>query len=133
MTEEPIAVHRDRLNKLGKLRRPGTGLLIAFLLVLMIIVGVGNLWATYAYVSSFKSQLASQQRVATAAGQVVEQKLCTTFGNLAALQPPKGSQGTNPSRAYEQKLHAILAGVSDDINCPPVKTPAATATGASHG
>ena len=56
---------------------------------------------------------AAQQRQ----GQLVEQKLCATLGRLAALQPPPGPPAQNPSRAYEQALHATLDELGPDIGC----------------
>lgn len=50
-------------------------------------------------------------------GAVIEAKLCTTLGRLAALSPPPGSPAVNPSRAYEQSLHAVLAQLGPDIGC----------------
>jgi len=44
--------------------------------------------------------------------------LCTSLDALAALQPPTGNSATNPSRAYEQQQHMILAGLAKDIKCP---------------
>lgn len=112
--------------------RPGIRALIAFLLLLVLIIGAGNLWASYAISTNTKNtiahnhavnaaNMARQAKAAQAAGLLVEQKLCTTFGKLAALQPPTGDAVSNPSREYEQKLHAILAGVNDDINCTAVE------------
>jgi hypothetical protein len=55
------------------------------------------------------------------AGQVVGQRICSTFGKLAALQPPHGDRQANPSRAYEQDLHAILDEIGADLKCPPAR------------
>lgn len=101
---------------------------IAVLLALVILIGAGNLWATESSVTSTKHQfqqeqeqqnrLAEQQKLAQqAAGRLVEQKLCTSFATLSALQPPAGT-AADPSRIYEQKLHAILVGLGFDIKCP---------------
>jgi hypothetical protein len=59
------------------------------------------------------SEQVSQQR----AGTVIERKLCTTLGRLAALVPPPGPAATNPSRRYEQSLHGTLAELGTDIGC----------------
>lgn len=66
---------------------------------------------------------AREQAVQDHAGEVIEQKLCQTFGRLAALKPPPGNPGTNPSRAFEQAQHAILVGVGPDIGCKQGGTP----------
>ena len=52
-------------------------------------------------------------------GQIIETKLCTTLGRLAALQPPRGNPASNPSRAYLQHQHDVLAALGGDVGCPP--------------
>lgn len=83
--------------------------IVVFLLVL---VGVGNLLATYNAIDNSKQA----QRDA---GQVVEQKLCRTFGKLGALKPPPGDPVHNPSRAFDQQLHQTLVELGTDVGCPP--------------
>ena len=87
-----------------------TRLVLISFLVLLVIVGVGNLWSSYLEYRHFTS-------VQKQAGQVVEQRLCATLVSLAALKPPAGSGTDNPSRLYEQKLAAKLAELSTDIEC----------------
>jgi hypothetical protein len=89
----------------------GAKLGIAVLLVLVLLIGAGNLYATYNAVNTFKQQQKQN-------GQVLENKLCGSFGRLAALKPPAGNASDNPSRAYEQQQHAILVGLGTDIGCP---------------
>jgi hypothetical protein len=48
---------------------------------------------------------------------IVERKICTTMGRLAALKPPAGNAAANPSRAYEQQLHATLDQLGPDLGC----------------
>ena len=87
------------------------------LLALVLVVGGGNLWATYALNGSTK---AAEQRQAAAQrrqGQVIEHKLCTGFGKLASLKPPAGADKANPSRLFELKQHNILDGLGSDIGC----------------
>jgi hypothetical protein len=81
------------------------------LVALTLVVGGGNLWASYAQVQADKAQ---QQRAAEA----VERKLCTTFAGLSARQPPPGNPKTNPSRAYEQWQHGVLVQLGTDVGCP---------------
>ena len=50
-------------------------------------------------------------------GQVLEEKLCGTFGKLAALKPPAGNPETNPSRAYLQGEHMALDEIGADLGC----------------
>lgn len=52
------------------------------------------------------------------AGRAVEQKLCTTLDALGGLRPPTGNPAGNPSRAYLQQEHAILAQLAVDVGCP---------------
>ena len=48
---------------------------------------------------------------------MLEQRLCTTLSRLAALQPPPGSPADNPSRAYLQGEHTVLAQLGPDVGC----------------
>ena len=47
----------------------------------------------------------------------MQQKLCVTYGALAALKPPAGAPAQYPGRAYEQSLHTTLAELGTDLNC----------------
>jgi hypothetical protein len=95
---------------------------IIALLVLVLVVGAGNLWASWDEVHSFKQQLHAQQvtEQKTAAREIGE--LCATFGKVALLKPPAGNPKTNPSRAFDQSVHADLAEVNPDLKCGKVKT-----------
>jgi len=75
------------------------------------IMGAANLAATWWYVQTYKHDQQQQ-------GQLIARKLCTTLDRLAALQPPAGNPTTNPSRAYDQRLHSTLADLGPDIGCP---------------
>jgi len=66
-----------------------------------------------ASVNYYHREQAAQQRQ----GAVLEAKLCTTLGRLAALAPPPGSPQANPSRSYDQQLHAVLAQLGPDVGC----------------
>jgi hypothetical protein len=87
---------------------------VAAVVVLAVVVylgGVGaNFWLTARVVHG---EQAAQRR----AGQMVERKLCTTFGSLAALEPPPGNPHTNPSRGYLQAEHATLVQLGADLGC----------------
>jgi|SRR5579859_1697158 len=109
------------------LRKPST--YIALMLLLVILVGAGNLWATYTINSKTQSQFVSQQTsqdklaaqekaAQRAQSEAVEHKLCTTLGRLASLHPPAGDPSANPSRAYDKALHDVLASLGPDIGCP---------------
>ena len=82
----------------------------------VILAGANLLWTAHevhASQASQQQQNADRQRQ----GQVIERKLCTTLGRLTALKPPPGPAAANPSRAYEQELHATLAQLGPDIGC----------------
>jgi hypothetical protein len=61
-----------------------------------------------------REQAAAQARQ----GRAIEEKLCSTLGALTALQPPPGNPQANPSRAFDQQLHATLAQLGPDLGCP---------------
>lgn len=89
--------------------------------VFVALVGVSLLYSVH-YANALQ---AAQQHLAAAAqaaqrreGALIEQKLCTTFGRLAARKPPGGSPDANPSRAYLQWQHDVLAEIGPDIGCP---------------
>jgi hypothetical protein len=90
----------------------------AVLLILTLVVGAANLWASYQFNQNAK---AAEQRTVQAQqrqGREITVKLCHIFGGIAALKPPAGSAAANPSRAYEQNLHGYLAQVPSVLNCP---------------
>lgn len=89
------------------------------LVALTLIVGGGNLWASWAEVHSAKAEYKHEQVLQQQAGEVLGRKLCTTFGKLAADKPPPGNPATNPSRAYEQIQHATLDQLGTDLGCKP--------------
>ena len=78
-------------------------------LVAIMLAGLNLLWTAH----EVRANTAAQQRQ----GQVVEQKLCSTLGKLAALTPPPGSPEANPSRKYEQEMHATLDQLGPDLGC----------------
>jgi hypothetical protein len=83
---------------------------VVYLFGLAVVLSVVSLfWINHAV---HDSQAAQQRQ-----GQQVLAKLCATLDRLAALKPPSGSAASNPSRAYEQQLHATLAQLSPDIGC----------------
>ncbi len=83
---------------------------VAILVLLSLLVTGANLLFTAHEVNASRT---AQQRQ----GLLVEQKLCSTLGRLAALRPPAGNPKTNPSRAFEDNLHATLDGLGPDIGC----------------
>lgn len=86
-------------------------------LVLMLITGGGNLYASYSQVQAAKTAQQQEQASQERAGRAIERKLCTTLGKLSALQPPAGNASANPSRAFEQELHATLDQLAPDLGC----------------
>jgi hypothetical protein len=91
------------------------------LVALTLVTGGGNLWSSYDQArSQARAVLAAEQREQAeqrAAGAALEQKLCATFGKLAADKPPAGDPATNPSRGYEQNQHATLDELGTDLGC----------------
>ena len=94
-------------------RKGGASALVA----LTLIVGAGNLLASWDEVHAYKASQAREQAEQHQASVAVEKKLCDTFGELAALQPPAGSATQNPSRAFEQNLHSRLVDLGVDLGC----------------
>lgn len=92
---------------------------MAVLVVLTLVVGGGNLWASWDYVHAYTAGQDRLQAAQQQQGAAIEHKLCTTLNRLAALQPPPGNAAANPSRAYEQGEHAILSQLGPDVGCPP--------------
>ena len=80
---------------------------VGALLGLTLIMGAGNLWASWDEVHT------SQQRLT----HLEQQKLCTTFVTLAALKPPPGAAAKYPARSYEQSLHVTLDQLGTDFGC----------------
>ena len=81
-----------------------------FLVALVVALdGIGYAWN----VRTEDAQRAGGQR----AGMVLEQKLCATFGRLAALKPPGGNPKLYPSRGYLQEEHATLVSLGTDLGC----------------
>jgi hypothetical protein len=91
---------------------------IAGLLLLVLLVGAGNLLATFELSNSAQAKFAVQQAAQQASGRILEQKLCSTLDRLSALKPPVGPASTNPSRAYEQQLAVTLSQLKPDLGCP---------------
>ena len=94
---------------------------LVFMFVLAVLLGGLSLfWTSHEVHASQAAIQAAQHRedaVQQQAGAVVERKLCTTLGKLAALVPPPGPAAKNPSRAYEQSLHGTLDELATDIGC----------------
>jgi hypothetical protein len=94
---------------------------LVFLFALSVILAGANLlWTAHEVHASQAAIQASQRReqaMQQQAGAILGQKLCTTFGKLAANKPPAGNPRTNPSRAYDQNQHAILDELGTDLGC----------------
>lgn len=82
---------------------------VALMVVSLVLSGASLLGA----ISYYHTEQRAQQRQ----GEVLEAKLCTTLGRLAALKPPAGSPAANPSRAFEQALAGTLAELGPDVGC----------------
>lgn len=81
------------------------------LAVLSLVTAALALWGSTIY---YHREQAAQR----AQGAAFEKRLCTTLGRLAALKPPPGSPAGNPSRAYLQQQHDVLAELGPDVGCP---------------
>lgn len=82
---------------------------VALTLLSVLLSGAALLGA----VGYYHSNQGAQQRQ----GELIEQRLCTTLRRLAVLTPPPGNPAANPSRAYDQELHATLAQLGPDLGC----------------
>ena len=102
-----------RALKVKFTRKGGASALVA----LTLIVGAGNLLASWDEVHAYKASQSREEVAQQRAAVAVEDKLCDTFGKLAALQPPPGPAAVNPSRAFEQELHSKLVELGTDLGC----------------
>jgi type VI protein secretion system component VasK len=120
--ENNIQDRKDGLRENVRVGR-GTRLAALGLLVLALILGGANIVSSYFQNRSFESELAQQYRTTEqqqqAQGKLIDSKLCATLSRLAALKPPSGDAGNNPSRAYEQQLAMTLAQLKPDVGCLP--------------
>lgn len=103
----------------GLSRVQGRAVIFLFLIAVTLAV-FAIFWVSHAVNSATAAQ--QRQEAATAAqqrrqGQIIEQKICTTLGRLAALTPPPGTTAGDPSRAYEQQQHETLAELGPDLGC----------------
>ena len=101
------------LKRLGSLLTPispGAKRAVVILFTLTMAIGAVNLLFTVEY---YKTVQANERRQ----GAAFEQKLCATLSRLAALEPPAGSAAGNPSRAYLQREHTVLAELGPDVGC----------------
>jgi hypothetical protein len=94
--------------------------LVYMFLLSVALSGLGLFWINHqvhatqaAFTAAQHRDQAAQQR----AGAELEEKLCDTFGRLAALKPPPGNPAANPSRAYLQNQHDTLAQLGTDLGC----------------
>ena len=86
------------------------------ILLVMLVTGANLLWTAHA-VNSFQSNQRQEQQAQRRQGALIEAKLCSTLGRLAALKPPPGDPAANPSRAYLQAEHDTLAQLGVDLGC----------------
>ena len=100
---------------------PGAKISVVVLFVLALAVGIAAYLAAIGYYhreqGAQERQAAQQKAAQQAQGAAFEHRLCTSLGRLAALQPPPGSAAGNPSRAYLQAEHAVLAELGSDVGC----------------
>ncbi|HMG62696.1 MAG TPA: hypothetical protein VK599_07090 [Streptosporangiaceae bacterium] len=89
---------------------PGLSRALVFLFLLPTLIAI-------AVAAGLVVQARDQQATQARQGRITEQKLCATFGQLAALRPPPGNPAANPSRAYLQAEHATLVRLGTDLGC----------------
>lgn len=98
-------------------------LLYSFVFLMVLALALSGLayLTSVSHANSLLAQLKQQQRQEQASqqhqGAVLEQRLCTTLAEQAANEPPPGNAAGNPSRAWEQREHAILAQLGPDVGC----------------
>lgn len=90
---------------------------LLFLFALAVVLAAGSLLWTAHEVRASQAAQQREEAIQHQAGVVLEEKLCITFSRLAALQPPAGNPATNPSRGYDQELHATLDELGTDLGC----------------
>ncbi len=94
---------------------------LVWLFVLSVILAGANLlWTAHevhASQAAIQAGYIREQAAQKRQGTILGVKLCTTFGRLAALKPPAGNPKTNPSRAFEDNLHATLDQLGTDLGC----------------
>lgn len=95
----------------GLSRLQGRAVVVLFLVAAL--WSVGNSFWTASEVHAIQAERAARH----IQGQMFERKLCTSLASLAALQPPAGTPVGNPSRAYLQDQHAVLAELGPDAGC----------------
>lgn len=94
---------------------------LVFLYALSVILAGANLfWTAHSVDTSRAAIQGAQHReqvLQQQAGAVLGERLCATFGKLAALKPPPGNPAANPARGYEQEEHATLDQLGTDLGC----------------
>ena len=99
----------------GLSRLQGRAIVVLFLIGAL--GGTVNLFWTARTVHAYQAAQSQEQAAQQRQGALVEQRLCTTLGRLAANKPPAGNAASNPSRAWEQQQHTILAQLGGDVGC----------------
>jgi hypothetical protein len=100
---------------------PGARRAVVVLFILTFLLSGSALFGAVTYYhreqGSQQRQNAQQAAAQRAQSEAFQRKLCTTLGRLAALKPPPGDAAGNPSRAYLQEEHAVLAELGPDVGC----------------
>ena len=102
------------------LSRPVRRALVYMFAFAVVLSALSLFWINHAVHASQVAIQAAQRReqvMQQRQGAAIEEKLCITFGRLAALKPPAGDPTKNPSRAYEDELHVTLDELGTDLGC----------------
>jgi len=94
---------------------------LVFLFALSVILGALNLFWTahevHVSAAAIKATQHREQVLQQQAGAVLGEKLCATFGRLAALAPPASPAVAGPVLAYLQAQHDALDRLGADLGC----------------
>ena len=114
-SEERDLLLKERDDRLASYGRKNRVLIVVTIVSLVLDIALTvalAVVAAQAHTASARAVSAQQE------GAAVTQRICETFGKLAALKPPAGNPDTNPSRGYLQRLHATLDELGTDLGCP---------------
>jgi hypothetical protein len=109
--------HNDREQTQHSIQMP-PGVVAAgiFLLVLTLVMGAANLYASYKFNQNSNVNNTALVQKQDHLRSDLESKICSVFGRISDLVPPSGDVAS-AGRIYEQRLQAYLSGVPDVLGC----------------